>query len=83
MKASFMIKKLYYLHIESFQGQKKIVEKMLFLKWLTMNTKEFSIFEILTIAYLTDEASVMLVQSQFKKEAPNVFKVTSLFINNT
>lgn len=25
--------------------------------------KEFSIFEILTIAYLTDEASVMLVQS--------------------
>ena len=48
-----------------------------------MNTKEFSIFEILTIAYLTDEASVMLVQSQFKKEAPNVFKVTSLFINNT
>lgn len=47
-----------------------------------MNTKEFSIFEILTIAYLTDEASVMLVQSQFKKEAPNVFKVTSLFINN-
>lgn len=48
-----------------------------------MNTREFSIFEILTIAYLTDEASVMLVQSQFTKEAPNVFKVTSLFINNT